>query len=49
MLDFPAEDNLSEWNPEGAGKKAMDKEPDDTTEESKDEKKEEEDGKEKKW
>ena len=32
MKDFPEELNLSEWNPEGAGKKAMDKEEEDMAE-----------------
>ena len=35
MQDFPKELNLSQWNPEGEGKKAMDKEADEETEENK--------------
>lgn len=40
MQDYPTELNLSVWNPEGEGKKAMDKEMDEELEK---EKKKEED------
>ena len=33
MQDFPTDLNLSQWNPEGAGKKAMDKEAEEEGEE----------------
>ena len=37
MADYPADLNVSVWNPEGAGKKAMDKEEPDMTSEAKEE------------
>ena len=37
MQDFPTELNLSQWNPEGHGKKAMEKEADEGQEEDKQE------------
>lgn len=42
MQDFPVELNVSQWNPEGQGKKAMDKEADEEQTEDKSEEKQEE-------
>ena len=41
MQDYPDEENLSVWNPPGAGRKAMDKDIDPEEEEKTEEKTEE--------